>query len=96
MAISFLRLSKVSRKKFLSFSLEFFFLLFSAGEHESFLGHKKPFCVHQPLAPGVYVLVCLFGLSVCVCLSVYMCVCMIEGVSMCLAVCVFVCMLMAL
>lgn len=40
-----------------SFSLEFVF--FSAGGRESFLGHKKPFCVHQP--PKV----CVFDFRVC-------------------------------
>lgn len=58
-----------AEKKFLSFSLEFCFL--SAGGRESFLGHKKPFCVQQPLAPRVYVWVCLLDLRECVCVCVF-------------------------
>lgn len=45
------------------------FFFFSAGGHESFLGHMKPFCVHQPLAPKACVWVCLTleCVSFCVC-----------------------------
>lgn len=90
MAISFLRLSKVSRKKFLRFSLEVCFSL--QGRRESFRGHKKPCCVQQPLAPkGILLL--LFG---CVCLTsecvsflyvcIHECVCVATG-KVCLYVC---------
>lgn len=69
MAISFLRLSKVSRKKFLSFSLEYFFLLFLCRGSESFSGTKKPrLC---PLASGSQRFT-----SGCVFFSFLKCVCM--------------------
>lgn len=99
MAISFLRLSKVSRGKkekviptFQSGSFVFslqgetreFFLLFR--------GEEKPFCVQQPLAPKVFLICfvlfgCVFSLG---CVTSCMCVCGVtESVWLC--VCLSVC-----
>lgn len=75
MAISFLRLSKVSQKKFLSFSLEFFYSL--QGNLRVFLGMRSHFTSIICWLPTFR-----FG---CVCLTL-VCVDDRESVSMCVGV----------
>lgn len=86
MAISFLRLSKVSRKKFTSFSLEVFFL-FAGG----LMWHKMPLFVSTGLWIPTFMLIVSFFDRVCVCVCVWQHKWRSTRLGVCLRVCSWRC-----